>query len=103
MPDWRPGFNAWLARLDGEGRLPPELREAGAWLLQAASPDPKGRWPSGSNGKTVEFDYLRRWPLDMRLGVLRILRDLEVIAALKSRQRETHDRLVAALLGEPQV
>jgi len=91
--DPRPEFRAWLE----DGGLAPDEAEAGRGLLAEIGDAPRDA-PEASG----DWSYLRRWPIEMRLGVLRILSDLGVIAALKSVRPADHDALVAELRGETQ-
>lgn len=96
---WREEFAEWARD------LAPEDREAARALLDDVGP---ARQPTREERDAVaaRWAFLRRWPIEMRLGVLRILRELDeqgVLHALRDLQRDdpdTYGALVAELRGE---
>lgn len=95
-PDWRDAFVKWLVETD---RTENERAAAERLLAEIGAPEPA---PSleDRRAEAQRWAYLRRWPIEMRLGVLRILNDLGVIDALRAKQPDVHEALVAELRGE---
>ena len=92
-PDPRPGFKAWA---DGGGIAPEEAAVARALLAEI------GDAPLDAPEPARDWRFLRRWDLEQRLGVLRILNELNVMDALKHERPADHDALLAELRGEAQ-
>jgi len=86
--DPRPEFRAWLEH-DG---LAPDEAEAGRGLLAEIGDAPQDVPDSPS-----DWSYLRRWPVEVRLGVRRVLDDLGVLEAMKSARPADHAALLAEL------
>jgi hypothetical protein len=79
------------------GLRPAELSEVARIIGDARDPnDPGGPTACAEH----DWAFIGRWPIVMRLGVLRILDELGWLATLKRKDPATHDALVGRLRGD---
>ena len=99
MTDWGAEIAAWLEARRSSGAVTPSEEAAAREFVEAVGSAPPD---SGTGSDREEWAYLRRWPIEMRLGVARILSDLGVEAALRAQRPGVHAALYAELRGDPQ-
>jgi hypothetical protein len=95
-PDWRADLLAWIEERRAAGVLTPqEEAVTRAWIAEYREPRPPT--PEEVAEYRLRWAFLRRWPIEVRLGVLRVLRELDVMEALEKREPEVHAFLVDEL------
>ena len=93
--DWRASLARWAA----ESHLDGPEREALNGLLGEIGPT---RPPTKEElaAQAERWAFIRRWPIEPRLMVLRILGELGTLDALKKNDPETYHVLVDELRGD---